>query len=135
MTYLSTEFRTSGSGRGMTYSPKPVPPQKLIPAVQGHANGILPILNYAFNMQPDVIFLISDGGYFSDGVNEKFTNRAVPIDEILELIRSLQKDLLEEARIHAIHFPNSKPYTDKRIGNDIRRIASRNGGEYRKIEN
>ena len=34
------------------------------PAVSD-SNGLLTILNFAFKMEPDVIFLISDGGYFA----------------------------------------------------------------------
>jgi hypothetical protein len=127
LTYLKTKFRTNGSGSGMSYS------RALgnITSVQGHENGIMPILNFAFQMQPDVIFLISDGGYFSDG--ETWKNKPVPIDEILDLIRSRQKDLPQDARIHAIHFPDPKVRTDGRIGDEMRRIASRNDGKYRKI--
>ena len=125
--YLKTQFRTNGSGSGMPYS------RSLgnIAPVQGHENGIMTILNFAFLMQPNVIFLISDGGYFSDG--ETFENKPVPIDQILDLTRSCQKELPQDARIHAIHFPDPQIRTDGRIGGDMRRIATRNGGKYRKI--
>lgn len=87
---------------------------------------ILPVLDAAFTMQPDVIFLISDGGY------RHKNNSKVALNEVLSLIRSRQKDLLEHARIHAIHFP--RPKEDGHIGSKMRSIATRNGGEYRKIE-
>ncbi len=95
----------------------------------GGVAGILPVLDLAFNTQPNVIFLILDGGYFGDP-----SNQPVPIDEVLDLTRKRQKELTEDARIHAIHFPDLRdiPY-DGRIGGDMRRIATRNGGKYRKI--
>jgi len=119
--WLSNEFRTDGSGRGWS-SP---------PAVENHRNGIVPILDFAFDMQPDVIFLISDGGYFSNLVDG---NQApVPLDDVLDLIRRRQKDLPKDARIHAIHFPDPRNIDDGRIASRMRNIATRNGGKYRKI--
>ena len=125
LTYLKTKFRTDGSGSGMPYSMS----KGNIAPVQGHGNGIMTILNFAFQMQPDVIFLISDGGYLSDG--DTFRNRPVKTDEILDLIRSRQKDLLKDARIHAIHFPD--PDKDGVSGSKMRSIAVRNNGKYRKV--
>lgn len=119
--WLKKEFRTDGSGRGWRSGP----------VVDGDTNGILPILDFAFKMQPDVIFLISDGGYFastSDG-----GQRPVPLDDVLKLIRDRQKQLPSDARIHAIHFPDPRGINDARIGNDMRSIATRNGGKYRRI--
>lgn len=115
--WLEKEFRTSGtSGRGWRGGP-------------GGGDGIVPIIDFVFGMQPDVIFLISDGGYFtSDG------NRPVALREVTSLIRDRQKDLPADARIHCIHFTDPRDIQDGRIGGDMRRIAGSNDGEYRKME-
>jgi hypothetical protein len=114
--WLDSHFRTSGSsGSGWRGGPD-------------GSDGILPILDFVFSMQPDVIFLISDGGYFtSEG------NRPVPLKDVLSLIRDRQKDLPSDARIHAIHFEDERDIQDGRVGSDMRRIATRNSGKYRRI--
>jgi len=97
---------------------------------EGGIASIVPVLDLAFDMQPDVIFLISDGGYFASP-----SNRPVPLDDVLDLIRRRQKDLPKNARIHAIHFPDPRDIDDGRIGPRMRTIATRHGGKYRKIGN
>jgi hypothetical protein len=92
---------------------------------EGDKEGILPVLDAAFSMQPDVIFIISDGGYYDQ------TGR-VQLNDVLSLIRSRQKDLLEDARIHAIHFPDPDE-AEGVIGSKMRSIAVRNNGKYRKV--
>ncbi|MFP4261339.1 MAG: hypothetical protein ACLFS1_09695 [Opitutales bacterium] len=119
--WLKSDFRTDGSGRGWTSGPP----------VRGDRNGILTILNFAFDMQPDVIFLISDGGYFATTTDGG--QRPVPLNDVLRLIRERQKDLTGDARIHTVHFPDPRGIDDARIGNGMRNIATRNGGKYRKI--
>jgi hypothetical protein len=122
LTWLGEEFRTDGSGAGWARPP----------AVGPYQNGIVPILDYAFRMQPDVIFLISDGGYFAD--LDDGTSGPVPLDDVIDLIRDRQADLQSDARIHSIHFPDPRGINDARIGDRMRSIASRNGGKYRKID-
>jgi hypothetical protein len=121
--WLDTKFRTSGSGRGWRSGPP----------VAGDQNGILTILNFAFQMQPDVIFLISDGGYFAN--KQSGGQRAVPLGDVNRVIRDLQKQMSSDVRIHAIHFPDPRNISDARIGSGLRSIATRNGGKYRKIGN
>lgn len=120
--WLQREFRTDGSGSGWRSGPP----------VNGDMNGILTILDFAFDMQPDVIFLISDGGYFASQVDGG--QRPVPLGEVTDLIRKRQNDLADDARIHAIHFPDPRNINDERIGGRMRSIATRNGGKYRKID-
>jgi hypothetical protein len=84
-------------------------------------------------MQPDVIFLISDGGYFANRVNGSV--RPVPLGDVIKLIATLQKELPSDVRIHSIHFPDPREINDDRIGSGMRRIADRNDGKYRKIGN
>lgn len=114
--WLDKHFRTDGiSGSGWRGGPD-------------GSDGILPILSFVFSMQPDVIFLISDGGYFtSEG------NQPVPLRDVLNRIRDEQKQLANDARIHAIHFPDERNIQDGRVGNGMRRIATANRGKYRKI--
>ncbi len=119
--WLKSDFRTDGSGSGWRSGP----------AVNGDQNGILTILNFAFTMQPDVIFLISDGGYFATKVSGG--QRPVPLGDVTSLISSRQKDMTEDVRIHAIHFPDPRNINDDRIGGGMRSIATRNDGKYRKI--
>ena len=59
--------------------------------------------------------------------------RPIPLGDALNLIRSRQKTLKADVRIHAIHFPDPREINDERIGSAMRSIASRNGGKYRKI--
>lgn len=119
--WLQSDFRTDGSGSGWRSGP----------AVDGDSNGILTILDFAFKMQPDVIFLISDGGYFANKVSGG--QRPVPLGDVTSLIRDRQKDMTENVRIHAIHFPDPRDINDDRIGSGMRSIANRNKGKYRKI--
>ncbi len=114
--WLDDRFRTDGfSGGGWRGGPD-------------GSDGILPILSFVFSMQPDVIFLISDGGYFtSEG------NQPVPLNDVLSHIRNEQRQLASDVRIHAIHFPDERNIQDGRVGDGMRRIATANGGKYRKI--
>jgi len=123
LSWLDNRFRTDGSGSGWRSGPP----------VEGDTNGILTILNFAFKMQPDVIFLISDGGYFA--TTQSGGQRAIPLGDVTGLISGLQKQLTDDVRIHAIHFPDPRKITDERIGGDMRSIANRNDGKYRKIGN
>lgn len=115
--WLDERFRTDGSsGSGWRGGP-------------GGSDGILPILSFVFSMQPDVIFLISDGGYFtSEG------NQPVPLRDVLTRIREEQKQLPDDARIHTIHFPDERDIQDGRVGDGMRRIATANKGKYRKVD-
>ena len=106
-------------------------------------NGIVTILDTVFDLQPDVIFMVSEGGYFTWN-NRSHTaqdpslgryGRPVELSEVLSLIRNRQRDLTSDARIHAIHFPDPREKKDGRIGSGMRRIAERNDGKYRKIGN
>ncbi|MEO0508410.1 MAG: hypothetical protein AAF065_00950 [Verrucomicrobiota bacterium] len=102
-------------------------------------NGLLPIMGAAFDMQPDAIFMVSNGGYFTNNNEDNSARggsdfgRPVELDETLDYIRNRQQSQKGEVRIHAIHFPDPRNIEDGRIGDDMRRIASRNGGKYRKI--
>lgn len=94
----------------------------------GDTRGILPVLDLTFDMEPDVIFLISDGGYFNQD------NRPVTLSEVLDLIGDRQPEMPEEVRIHSVHFPDPRSINDERIGSGMRSIANRNDGKYRTFD-
>ena len=104
-----------------------------------NTNGLLAILGAAFEMQPDVMFLVSNGGYFTNN-DERNTaqggssfGRPVEIGETLNFVRERQKEQKNDVRIHSIHFLDPRNIQDERIGGDMRRIATANSGKYRKI--
>ena len=102
-------------------------------------NGLLPILGATFEMQPDAIFLVSTGGYFTnnhkDNSGASRAQRPVNLSETLAFIKKCQASQKSEVRIHAIQFLDPRGLSGDRILDDMRRIASRNGGKYRKIGN
>lgn len=83
-------------------------------------------LKQAFSFQPEVIFIVTDGeinrGNF-DTISE---------DEILALIKELQAQLSEPARIHVIHYETAVS-RDQEI-DTMRAIASRNKGRFRQVK-
>ncbi|MCH2075079.1 MAG: hypothetical protein MK130_09510 [Puniceicoccaceae bacterium] len=105
-----------------------------------NTNGLLAILGAAFEMQPDAMFLVSNGGYFTNNDKRNTTGggsgfgRPVEIGETLNFVRERQKEQKKDVRIHSIHFFDPRTYIqDERIGGDMRRIATANSGKYRKI--
>lgn len=128
ISWLNNKFNDSGrSPSGSIYG-------------ENGTNGLYPILNAVFDMQPDVIFLVSNGGYFTRNNKDNTAEdkslppigRQVTLQEILALIKQRQKGLPSEAKIHSIIFPD-KQINDGRIGDGMKRIASSNGGKSRKI--
>ena len=107
---------------------------------EGGTTGLVTILDEVFDMQPDVIFLVSDGNYFTNNNRSNTAKdsglgtrgRPVELGEVIELIRDRQSDLPTEARIHSVHFPDPRD-SEGRIGSRMRSIATNNGGQYRKI--
>ncbi len=96
-------------------------------------NGIIGIMDFVFDAQPDVIFMMSDAGYFTtlvDGGQRPVTTR-----ELNDLVNRRQRDLAENTRIHFIHFPDPRNIQDGRIGGDMRRITTSNNGQFRAISN
>ena len=106
--WLRTRFRTDGSGRGWRRH-------------EGR-NGIEAVLEVAFNMEPDVIFLMSDGDYWRSEPN----NERVPYRDITSLIQRRQDQLPERARIHTIGFG-----VRDHVARDFRNLSRRNSGNHR----
>lgn len=83
-------------------------------------------LKQAFGFQPEVIFIVTDGE-INRGNFDTITE-----DEILDLIKDLQEQLDEPARIHVIHYETAVA-RDREV-DTMRSIASRNKGRFRKVE-
>ncbi len=110
--YLRNRFVTGGSSSGWD-------------TLNGR-NGIDAVLEVAFNFEPDVIMLLSDGDYQrtpSGGGHEN-----VPWSDLERVIDRRQADMAEPARIHVIGF--EVPDEHKR---PFRSIARRNDGKYREF--
>ncbi len=106
--WMDTKFRTDGmSGTGWK---------------SGEPNGIQAVLRAAFAMNPDVIFLISDGSY-QRGKGSAGEN--VPWPELVAEISQLQEDLPRPARVHFIGF-GVNAANEK----EARKLVSRFGGKY-----
>jgi len=112
--WIDNEWRETGTmprgGRGVT-SPEP--------------NGLLPILRRAYEMQPDVIFLISDGGFWRSTP----TNEKIPTDEFEDLFKELNKNAVGRVPLHFIGF-QMRP-DDKRFWE---RMARRQGGSLKEMD-
>lgn len=112
--WIRTRFRTDGmSGSGWRRH-------------EGR-NGITAILEVAFNMQPDILFMLSDGGYY-ETPPQTSGSRKIPYNEIEAVIRRRQAELTREARIHVIGFGVRD---DDRRG--MNNIARRNDGRFREF--
>ena len=114
--WLDSEFRTSGSGRGW---------QRL-----GNENGIEAVMKRALQMEPDVIFLISDGGYWRSHPN----NEPVPFEDLEDTVEDAQEQLPEPTRIHFIGFGVDRSDRKGYIGSKMRKITRKYDGEFKKFE-
>ncbi|GHB97541.1 vWA domain-containing protein [Cerasicoccus arenae] len=82
-------------------------------------------LKQAFSFQPEVIFIVTDGEI--NRGSSKITE-----EEIVGIIKDLQQQSPEPARIHVIHYVTSVA-RDSEV-EAMRAIASRNRGRFRKVE-
>jgi hypothetical protein len=98
------------------------------PGYVGGGPGFLKLLTEAFELKPDLIFIISDGDFFRtvDGKSERIT-----YDEINRTLRELQEAADEPATINFVGVGMKR---DNR--NNMRRIISQrgNGGRFRELE-
>lgn len=89
-------------------------------------NGLPFVLEHAFSLKPDTIFLISDGSFEQTTATDG--NRKVPAEEFEEQVKRLQKEAGKEVPIHFIGF-QMRP-------EDLatwRRISQRSGGKFRQM--
>ncbi len=113
--WVETEWNESGSmprnGKGVI-APEP--------------NGLPPVLRRAFEMKPDVIFLISDGSFErgAGGVTDD-----IPDEEFEDLFKQLTGGASQRVLFHFIGFqmkPDDEDFWKK--------MARRNGGQLRQIK-
>lgn len=89
-------------------------------------NGLPFVLDYAFSLKPDTIFLISDGSFEQTTATDG--NRKVPGEEFDEQIKKLQAAAGREVPIHFIGF-QMRPEDHA----TWRRLCQRTGGKFREM--
>lgn len=94
--------------------------------VVANPDGVLGVLRQAFLLEPDVIFLLSDGSFQRNLGDRKI--ETIPIPEIRQAIDALQKNLPTKAQIHFIGF-EMKPEDKK----ELQRVIAANGGKLREM--
>lgn len=116
MAWIETEWNESGmmaaGGRGVR---------------SGSPNGLPMVLDFVFSLQPDNIFIVSDGSFEQTTPTEQ--NRKVPYEEFEAQIKSLQERAGKEIPIHILGFqmkPDDKDFW--------RKVAQRSGGRLREIK-
>ncbi|MGJ8648815.1 MAG: hypothetical protein ACSHX4_00525 [Opitutaceae bacterium] len=87
-------------------------------------NGIQGALTVAFQMEPEVIFIVSDGD-FQRGKSEKFSGGDVPWDDVEKTLRDLVREYGIEPRIHFIGFK-----VEPEAGDSMEKIARRYKGKF-----
>ncbi len=87
-------------------------------------NGIQGALIVAFQMEPEVIFIISDGD-FQRGRSERFSGGNVPWEDVEKTLRDLVRESGIEPRIHFIGFQVEPDAADA-----IERITRRYKGKF-----
>lgn len=90
-------------------------------------NGLPIVLDFAFSLQPDTIFLISDGSFEQTAPGDP--NRSIPQDEIQAQLKRLQQAAGKEVPIHFIGFQMKDAHRDF-----WRRTSQRSGGKFREIK-
>jgi hypothetical protein len=90
-------------------------------------NGLPIVLDFAFTLKPDTIFIISDGSF--EQTTPASRNRSVPAEEFEAQIKRLQATMEKPVPIHFIGF-EMKPADQT----TWRRLAQRSGGKLREIK-
>jgi len=90
-------------------------------------NGLPIVLDFAFSLKPDTVFLISDGSFEQTAPAD--ANRSIPEAEIQEQLKRLQKTAGKEVPIHFLGFQMKESHRDF-----WRRTAQRSGGKFREIK-
>ncbi|MFT5468562.1 MAG: hypothetical protein ACI8UO_003672 [Verrucomicrobiales bacterium] len=112
--WVQTQWNESGtmpaSGRGV---------------IKREPNGIESVLDATFAMEPDVVFIISDGSFWRDPGNEK-----VPYQDLSKKVEEHEeKSTFGKVPVHFIGF---EMRDDER--SELKRIVRRTGGEFREVE-
>jgi hypothetical protein len=113
--WIETEWNESGQmaagGRGVR---------------SANPNGLPIVLDFAFGLKPDTIFLISDGSFEQTAPAEP--NRSIPAEELEAQIKKLQLTAGKEIPIHFIGFQMKDEAKDF-----WRKTAQRSGGKFREM--
>lgn len=88
-------------------------------------DGILEVLKQAFSMDPEIIFLISDGSF------QDKTNRTVPHDEIGDLLKELQRDA---TTIGGVQFNFIGFGMDEDDQSSMKKIVRRQRGNFKELK-
>jgi hypothetical protein len=92
-------------------------------------------LKQALSMRPSTVFLISDGEMSRNLETSRefgFESSKIEERELLGMVKDLQEELEEPARIHVIHFLTSKARKEEE--DLLRSLARRNDGRFRQVE-
>jgi hypothetical protein len=90
-------------------------------------NGLPIVLDFAFSLKPDTIFLISDGSFEQTAPGD--ANRSIPETEIQAHLKRLQQAAGKEVPIHFLGFQMKEAPREF-----WRRTAQRSGGKFREIK-
>ncbi len=84
-------------------------------------------LEQVFGMQPEIIYLISDGNATrAEGGGSGLSN--IPANEIHQLVAGLQKKLVQEARLHVIYYLTGQEKSEEK--EMLQTLAKRNSGKF-----
>ena len=92
-------------------------------------------LKQALSLQPSTIFLISDGEMSRNmDTSREFGFESAKIEEreLLNLVKDLQKDAEQTARIHVIHFLTQQAKQEEE--DVLRSLARRNEGRFKQVK-
>jgi hypothetical protein len=90
-------------------------------------NGIQGAFQVGFQMNPDIIFLISDADFQRS--TDSSRGEDVPWEQLKQTLQSQQKDIPKKVRIHFIGFQVEEVHSS-----EMMRIIKRYGGKSRKIQ-
>ena len=96
------------------------------PYIRDLPSGIQTVLDFAFTLQPDVIFIVSDGNFYTSPSNKK-----IPHSDIAKQLKELQEKsgVVGGVKIHFIGFGVSSGDLST-----MKKIIRRNGGKLREIK-
>ncbi len=92
-------------------------------------------LKQALSMQPSTVFLISDGEMSRNMETSRefgFENSKIEERELLNMVKDLQEELKEPARIHVIHFLTTKARKEEE--DLLKTLSRRNDGRFKQVE-
>ena len=92
-------------------------------------------LKQALSMRPSTVFLISDGEMSRNVQTSRefgFEDSRIEERDLLGMVRDLQEELEEPARIHVIHFLTTKAREEEE--DLLKSLARRNDGRFRQVE-